>query len=61
MIIMLFWEIFFFLSIFIFVEIYLKIGLDSRLDFMRIVVVDDLIIWVKFLEYVFIYLIFRKE
>lgn len=61
MIIMLFWEIFFFLSIFIFEEIYLKIGLDSRLDFMRIVVVDDLIIWVKFLEYVFIYLIFRKE
>lgn len=58
---MLFWEIFFFLSIFIFEEIYLKIGLDSRLDFMRIVVVDDLIIWVKFLEYVFIYLIFRKE
>lgn len=58
MIIMLFWEIFFFLLIFIFEEIYLKIGLDSRLDFMRIVVVDDLIIWVKFLEYVFIYLIF---
>lgn len=58
MIIMLFGEIFFFLLIFIFEEIYLKIGLDSRLEFMRIVVVDDLIIWVKFLEYVFIYLVF---
>lgn len=49
------------LLIFIFEEIQLKIGLDSRLESMRIVAVDDLIIWAKLLEHVFIYLVPRKE
>lgn len=61
MTIMLSWETPLPLPIFIFEEIHLKIGLDSRLDSMRIVAVDDLIIWAKLLEHVFIYLIPRKE
>lgn len=49
------------LPIFIFEEIHLKIGLDSRLESMRIVAVDDLIIWAKLLKHVFIYLVLEKS